>query len=60
MRKDRVQQVKTTKERSPHGDEHYKVIGKRGGEISPTKFTSETGRINARKRWDNKKEEINE
>jgi hypothetical protein len=47
--KDRIQQVKTTKER--HGDDHYKKIGKKGGDESPTKFDSERGMNAANIRW---------
>jgi hypothetical protein len=56
MKKDRIQQVKTTREK--HGEDHYKKIGQKGGANSPTKFTSETGSANAKKRWNKKDEEV--
>lgn len=47
--KDRIQQVKTTKER--HGDDHYKKIGKTGGKKSSGKFDSDKGRAAVQRRW---------
>ncbi len=48
--KDRIQQVKTTRER--HGEDHYQKIGKKGGDKSPTKFDSEQGSRAAKIRWE--------
>lgn len=53
--RDRIRQVKTT--RLKHGKDHYKLIGKMGGDKTPTKFTSETGKAAAAARW--KKDEDN-
>lgn len=47
---DRIQQVKTTRER--HGKDHYHKIGQRGGKVSTTKFTSKSASAAAKARWD--------
>lgn len=47
---DRVRQVETTKKE--HGQDHYRKIGKKGGDNSPTKFNSDTGRRAVLIRWE--------
>lgn len=54
--KDRIQQVKTTRER--HGEDHYKQIGKKGGDVSPTKFDSQRGSRAANIRWQRLREKL--
>lgn len=50
MRSDRKRQVATTRLR--HGKEFYKEIGSVGGKASPNKYTSESGKLAAKKRWE--------
>lgn len=58
MERSRKQQVKTT--RANHGPNFYKEIGSMGGQESTTKFTPESGRQAALKRWQRVREnEIN-
>lgn len=47
---DRVRQVATTK--ANHGEDHYKKIGSKGGNNSPTKFNSESASAAAKARWE--------
>lgn len=49
MRDDRKRQVRTT--RKNHGKDFYKEIGSIGGMNSPNKFTSDSGKKAAEKRW---------
>lgn len=46
---DRERQVATTK--ATYGDDHYSIIGSKGGKNSPTKYTSDSGKRAAEIRW---------
>lgn len=47
---DRLRQVATTKEK--YGEDHYKTIGSKGGQNSPTKFNTDSAKKAANARWD--------
>jgi hypothetical protein len=47
---DRQQQVDTTKKK--YGEDHYSKIGSKGGQNTPTQFTSESSQKALKARWD--------
>lgn len=58
MRDDRKRQVRTT--RKNHGKDFYKEIGSIGGMNSPNKFTSDSGKKAAIKRWEDYRKKLRE